>query len=64
MAVKRGTKISDSNQSVLISVARTIGSALGTVAAEAGKLSKEVPVRSRPRKTKSKAGRTRKKRNA
>ena len=59
MKPKRLKRSMPSDESLLVNVARTIGSALGSVAAEAGKLasSAAAPARSRGSKTRPRVNR-------
>lgn len=65
MKAKRSKSGATSSEGLLVNVARTIGSALGTVAAEAEKFTRESPSRTRTRtrtrksRTKSKGTKTR-----
>ena len=57
-------KSAESEQGLLLNVARTIGSTLGTLAAKTGSISKQSARPVRAKKTRSKARKTRNKRKA
>lgn len=61
---KRGSKSEKSDQGLLVNVARTIGSTLGTLAARTGNASKQGARPIRAKKTRSKRGKTRNRRKA
>ena len=60
---KRGSKSARKDQSLLVSVAKSIGSALGTVAAESTRFSKRSSRRPVTKKAGSRPRKSRKKRN-
>jgi hypothetical protein len=64
MKSKRMKKSAQPEQGVLLNVARTIGSTLGTLAAKTGSVSKQATRPRRTKKTSSKAGKTRNRRKA
>ena len=64
MESKRASKTAMKDKGLLVSFARTIGSTLGAVAAQADALSKPAPQRAASRKSTSKANKTRKKTKA
>jgi len=57
-------KSAEPEQGLLLSVARTIGSTLGTLAAKSGSISMQVTRPVRAKKTRSKAAKTRNRRKA
>jgi hypothetical protein len=64
MKSKHMNKSIEPEQGILLNVARTIGSTLGTLAAKTGGISKQATPPVRAKKAGSKAGKTRNKRKA
>jgi hypothetical protein len=61
---KHSSKSAKPEQGLLLNVARTIGSTLGTLAAKTGSVSKQATRPVRVKKSRSKAGKTRNRRKA
>ena len=61
---KHSSKSTKHDQGLLLDVARTIGSTLGTLAAKTGSASKQATRPVRVKKSRSKAGKTRNRRKA
>ena len=64
MKSNRASKVAKTQQGLLLNVARSIGSTLGTIAAKTGGVSKNSNRHAIAKKTRSKAAKTRKKRAA